>query len=377
MKKKLTLIMTVVYIFSCVIIPTSASTLDNAKREQQKIKDQIAQTKKEQEALANELKQNASDKENIESQVMQTQMNAKKKATEVSSIKTDIKLINQEIEALDKEYEYKLELFKTRMRVMYQNMNKSKLEIFIESKSLNEFFNRLKYISMVKENDEELINEMSVLKQNTEEKKQEKLKVLDEKKAQLKKLNAAVSDLNSSKAELENTIEAQEARNKYLEKSLDDFISQSEQLGKKIQALMDNTTKYAGGIMKWPTPGYTRISSPFGYRIHPVYKVKKMHHGIDIDAPGGATIVAANSGKVILAAWNGGYGNCVIIDHGDGIATLYGHQSKILVSVGDKLAKGDTVGKVGTTGVSTGDHLHFEVRVNGTAKDPMPYFTSK
>jgi murein DD-endopeptidase MepM/ murein hydrolase activator NlpD len=136
---------------------------------------------------------------------------------------------------------------------------------------------------------------------------------------------------------------------------------------------MDSKAIYAGGVMKWPTPGYTRVSSPYGMRIHPIYKVKKMHTGIDIDAPSGAKIVAANSGKVILAGWNGGYGNCVIIDHGGGLATLYAHQSKILVSVGDKVQKGDTVGKVGSTGLSTGPHLHFEVRKNGSTTNPIPY----
>ena len=367
--------MVAIYIFSCIIVPVNASSLDTIRKQQKNINNKISDVKKEKKAIEADLAQIAADKKKLESDEKKTQATLKQKSKEISSVNADIKLINEEIEAIDKDYEYKTELFKTRMRVMYQNMNKSPLESFVEAKSFSEFFSRLELLSLVRENDEKLINEISVAKRNTEEKKQAKLFLLNEKKAQLEKLNGKVSDIKTYRAKAEIDIEARKAELKKAEKSLDDFIAESNQISKKIADLMDKTTKYAGGVMKWPTAGYTRISSPFGYRIHPVYKVKKMHSGIDIDAPSGATIAAANSGKVILAGWNGGYGNCIIIDHGDGIATLYGHQSKILVSVGDKVGKGDTIGKVGSTGVSTGPHLHFEVRKDGTAINPMPYFT--
>ncbi len=375
MKRRISLMMVAIYIFSCIIIPVNASSLDTIKKEQKNIKNKISDVKKEKKAIEADLAQIAAEKKQLESDEKKTQGTLKQKSKEISIVNTDIKLINKEIDAIDKDYEYKTELFKTRMRVLYQNMNKSPLESFVEAKSFSEFFSRIELLSLVRENDEKLINEISVAKRNTEDKKQEKLFLLDQKKTQLEKLNGKVSEIKTSRAQAEMDIEARKAELKKAEKSLDDFIAESNQLSKKVAALMDKNTKYAGGVMKWPTAGYTRISSPFGYRIHPIYKVKKMHSGIDIDAPSGATIAAANSGKVILAGWNGGYGNCVIIDHGDGIATLYGHQSKILVSVGDKVGKGDTIGKVGSTGLSTGPHLHFEVRKDGKAINPMPYFT--
>ena len=125
------------------------------------------------------------------------------------------------------------------------------------------------------------------------------------------------------------------------------------------------------GILSWPVNA--SISSPFGYRIHPISGVRKLHTGLDLNAASGTTIKAAGSGVVILASWYGGYGNAVVIDHGGGLSTLYAHQSSIAVSIGQSLIVGDTVGYVGTTGYSTGPHLHFETREWGTPVNPMNY----
>jgi len=130
--------------------------------------------------------------------------------------------------------------------------------------------------------------------------------------------------------------------------------------------------KYAG-TMTWPTPGHNRVGSQFGMRMHPILHVKKMHNGIDISAPSGAKIVAAGSGTVIFAGVRGGYGKCTMIDHGNGLVSLYAHQSRISVSVGTKVTAGQAIGAVGSTGLSTGPHLHFEVRVNGTPVNPLSY----
>jgi murein DD-endopeptidase MepM/ murein hydrolase activator NlpD len=130
--------------------------------------------------------------------------------------------------------------------------------------------------------------------------------------------------------------------------------------------------EHSGG-MSWPTPGYREITSPFGWRMHPVLGKRKFHTGIDIGAPEGAHIVAAASGTVIYAGDRGGYGNCTMIDHGDGVVTVYAHQSDISVSEGEHVKRGQRIGAVGSTGMSTGAHLHFEVRVNGDPRDPTDY----
>ncbi len=125
--------------------------------------------------------------------------------------------------------------------------------------------------------------------------------------------------------------------------------------------------------MTWPAPGNGRVSSPFGYRIHPIFHTKKLHTGIDIPASTGSSIVAASSGTVIHSGWLGGYGNVVMIDHGGGIVTLYAHNSSLTVSKGQSVSRGSLIAKAGSTGNSTGPHLHFEVRQNGKYIDPLPW----
>jgi murein DD-endopeptidase MepM/ murein hydrolase activator NlpD len=128
-----------------------------------------------------------------------------------------------------------------------------------------------------------------------------------------------------------------------------------------------------GGSMTWPTPGFGTVTSDFGWRTHPILGVRKFHQGIDVSAPSGARIVAVAAGTVLFSGDRGGYGNVVMIDHGDGLVTVYAHQSSIAVSEGKRVTRGQTVGRVGSTGLSTGPHLHFEARVNGSARDPMGY----
>ncbi|MEX0657636.1 MAG: M23 family metallopeptidase, partial [Egibacteraceae bacterium] len=123
----------------------------------------------------------------------------------------------------------------------------------------------------------------------------------------------------------------------------------------------------------WHRPSDGRFSSGYGMRRHPIYGTGRMHTGVDFGSPSGAPIYAATGGTVISAGWRGGYGLAVVVDHGNGVATLYAHSSQVLVSPGQRVGRGQVIARIGSTGQSTGPHLHFEVRVHGQHRDPMPY----
>ncbi len=148
---------------------------------------------------------------------------------------------------------------------------------------------------------------------------------------------------------------------------------------KKLTAEMEAQNKdkipsqYGGGTFTWPVPGWYRISSEYGPRTSPIFGKTEFHTGIDIPAAYGESVLAAADGTVITAGWVRGFGNTVIISHGSGLSTLYGHNSSVTVSVGQSVRKGDVVAKIGSTGYSTGNHLHFEVRLNNSHTNPWAY----
>ena len=156
---------------------------------------------------------------------------------------------------------------------------------------------------------------------------------------------------------------------------VEELLRQEEQNKKNDPSYDPGKVNGATGSMMWPCPSCHTITSPFGWRYHPIYQTQKYHSGVDIGASYGATIVAADGGTIITAGSVSGYGNCVVINHGNGITTLYGHMSSIAVSVGQKVSKGQTIGYVGSTGNSTGPHLHWEVTVNGVRQNPLNYAT--
>ncbi|MBA4370011.1 MAG: hypothetical protein C0418_00320 [Coriobacteriaceae bacterium] len=139
-----------------------------------------------------------------------------------------------------------------------------------------------------------------------------------------------------------------------------------------LRARAGGSGLYAG-TMSWPVPASSRITSYYGWRTHPILRTRRFHHGLDIGAPSGSAIVAAGTGEVIWAGWRGGYGKVVMIDHGEGCVTVYAHMSSIGVSVGQAVDQGQRIGAVGSTGLSTGPHLHFEVRANGESRNPLEY----
>ena len=178
--------------------------------------------------------------------------------------------------------------------------------------------------------------------------------------------SAARAQEQSVKVESANN-EIKESARKTVSRS-----SQSSSSSYVVDASSEPIRKQASGSMYWPVPGHSRVSSPYGYRIHPILKISKMHTGIDIPAPSGTPTVSTKDGVVIASSFMRGYGNCIMVDHG-GMVTVYAHLSSRAVSVGTRVSAGQTIGYVGSTGMSTGPHLHYEVRINGKTTNPMNY----
>ena len=174
---------------------------------------------------------------------------------------------------------------------------------------------------------------------------------ISNKEAAIKEYEADISAQNATIAALEKAVAADKAK---LEE--------------------ENRLKYDGGMFQMPCPGYTRISDDYGNRMHPTLKVQKFHNGVDFAAPSGTAILAAYSGNVVAASYNSSMGNYVMIDHGDGLTTLYAACSKVDVNEGDPVKAGTPIAAVGSTGRSTGPHLHFEVRQDGVPQNPTVYF---
>lgn len=367
------ILVAVAFIIS-VVGPALAATqqqIDNAKdKTEQAKKDSEDAEKRRQEALAQY--------HSIDKQINDTELEISVLETQIEQTKEDIALKEKELKQAENDYEEYEELFLKRARIMYESSEIKYLEILFGANDFSDFLTKLEMISQLMKYDRDILTQLDATKKKIESTKaefedilarqEENAKVLADRKLSLDKILESKSNLLAAAekdAEKYKAIyEAAEAAEEALIKNNSEALSYN-----------SNPVNYSGGAFAWPVPGVNRITSKYGYRIHPVYKTKKFHSGIDIGAGYGVNIVASADGVVTLATTNGGYGKCIIINHGSGITTLYGHCSSLLVSKGDKVTKGQVIAKIGSTGVSTGPHLHFEVRVNGSTRDPLSYVT--
>ncbi|MBQ3107224.1 MAG: peptidoglycan DD-metalloendopeptidase family protein [Firmicutes bacterium] len=222
------------------------------------------------------------------------------------------------------------------------------------------------------QNDMKLLSELEEQYTSLEQYRKELVTWQETLQRQLESKKQQQDQLEVSRGTVARLKASVESNNKVLESQVDVLNEEANSLTAEILKLQ-GTADYVGGKMLWPTPASTRVTSKFGMRFHPILKKNKLHTGIDIGVGSGNKVLAANAGTVIKAAWNNSYGYMVMIDHGGGIVTLYAHNSKLLVKKGDIVTRGQQVAVSGSTGMSTGPHLHFEVRLNGVYKDPLTY----
>ena len=271
---------------------------------------------------------------------------------------------------------------KKRIRYMYENGSQGYLQLIFHADGFNDFMKRLEYVNCIMNYDQNLFDEM---------KKTEKVigeKVMEEQKEK-ENLDTLTKLANDQKSFLEEKVAEKNTIMLALTKDEETFMKQLEDLETAssnvstliLKAQAEDLAKgkigtiynAEGGLMQYPVPNYRGVTSPFGGRINPISGKSEFHTGVDLNAVMNADIVAAEKGKVIYASWMNGYGNTVIIDHGNGISTLYAHNTSLIVSVGQEVERGQVISLAGTTGYSTGPHLHFEVRVNGQYVDPLNY----
>ena len=234
--------------------------------------------------------------------------------------------------------------------------------------------NRSHYIKTISDYDNDLLadyKEQELAVQKTKQLLDEEQEVIEALYAEQSTIKQELAEVKIAKNQRMGILQTEESQ---LNEQLSKFEAMSKQLEDEIKKLSAASTgKYNGGAFEWPVPGYYRISSEYNPREHPISGSWHFHQGIDIPAPYGVKVVAAADGEVVRAGWWGGFGNAVVIDHGGGLISIYGHNSSVTVGVGQKVKKGQQVAKIGSTGDSTGNHSHFEVRINGNHTNPWNY----
>ena len=347
----------------------SAATLsqirNNIKNKQQELNESRAKEK----SLGDQVN-------SLEQQINSKQSDIDELEASISEAQAKLETLEEELAAAEEKVNTQNENLNARLRNMYKNGSVGFIDVLMDSGSFSEFLNNLSLVEKVYTSDQDVLEELQ--------------KAYDEIDAKKKEIETLQAELSESKATMEEQKSSLEADKASVEKKKSEIAADSAETQRELDKLeadaqaltssirnsgsSSSSSKYNGGIMAWPVPSCHTVSSGYGGRIHPTTGKYKFHGGLDIPGSYGSAIVAANSGKVIWAGNRGdSYGNYVIIDHGGGVSTLYGHSSKVLVSTGQSVSRGQRIANVGSTGRSTGPHCHFEVRINGSRVNPNPY----
>lgn len=384
LKRGVTILLVILMVF--LTVGQAFANMGDLKDKQSDIQNRLDETKKELQSTKDEAREVKEEIQKLDEEVNSATLELKKVTDQLDQLNKDIDKTTEELEEAEENLATKNDEFNARIRTMYKNGNSGYLEVLLSASNISDLLSRNSVLRQIANSDQELIDFIKEQRDIIEDKKTEL-------EAQRASVDAVKSNIQSRKDELEVATRQKQTFMAGLQEDIDAFEKEYDELtsfAKDISSQIRNlqisqAPKPSGGStgagasvptsgkLAWPVPSSGRITSGYGYRIHPILKTRKMHTGVDIAAPSGTPIVSADSGTVISAGWLGGYGLTIMVDHGGGIVTLYAHNSAVTASVGQQVSRGQSIALMGSTGNSTGPHLHFEVRVNGDYVDPLPW----
>jgi len=355
---------------------TTENQINNIKKEKEETKEKLEEAKKEEEEYINQVNMvednlllTLSELTNLKDKLEQTKIN-------IEGLSSSITAKEKEISTIEEEISQRSIFLNKRAVEIYKRGNRNVLDVIFKAEGFLDFFTRLKMLTSIIKKDAEIIKEIMERKLMLLESKKNILKLQDEEIQQESDLERLIKNEETKKTELETIHKQKKELLSVATANKEALITMENQLEKKEQEIGKALQSYSygsapSGKLLWPVLG--KISSGFGNRKSYSGNTK-FHAGIDIYAQTGSPIYAAETGQVIKAEYDGGYGYCILIYHGGNFATFYAHLSGFAVSNGQHVQKGQIIGYVGTTGFTTGPHLHFEVRIKGTPNNPLNYF---
>jgi murein DD-endopeptidase MepM/ murein hydrolase activator NlpD len=373
-KKALSIIIATI-IFILALQPVMASDLSKARNELEQVQKEMEQTKRTLQRIESERRGVTDQLAKIERDLDITKRELDRIQKQLIKTLEEVEVTKKELSDAENKTNKQYDTLQVRIRNLFMNGPTSYLEILFSATSLFELVTRFDLVKTILNYDITLLEQMEENRDYIAQKKAE----LEQKKSEIE---IAQNQVNAKKRTIEANIASRERLLTQLEKdkkTYESALNRLEEDSKKIEKLIKELLAkemagYKGSaVMKWPVPSSTRVTSDYGWRVHPVLRTRRFHTGIDVGAQSGRAITAATHGTVIYTGWLGSYGQSVIISHGGGIQTLYAHMSSISVKEGQEIREGKTIGAVGMTGLATGPHLHFEVRRNGSHIDPWDW----